>query len=284
MEAYIFWGLKSIMKKDTTTKKVIKTITEDIAKYILDLDISEVEFIDKELQRVEKREADIVAKCNINGNLEILHIEIQNNNDSKMPLRMMRYYTDIKTLYPKLPIRQYLIYIGKDKCYIKAGIKDTDIEFRYNLIDMHTIDCEKLLQMDTPDALVLSILCDFKGRDEREIIKYILSRLRELTDNDEHKLDKYMLILDTLSGNRELQDVVKEVAKMLRDTRFEDLPIYQVVLERGIERGIEKGREEEKFKSMAIMVKRFGLPIEQVSKEFGEPIDKLREYLDKQEI
>ncbi len=271
------------MKKDITAKDTVKTIAEDIAKYILELDISDIEFIDKELQRVEKREADIVAKCRINGNTEILHIEIQNNNDSKMPLRMMRYYTDIKTIYPKLPVRQYLIYIGKKRCSIKGGIRDTDIEFRYNLIDMHTIDCEKFLQMDTPDALVLSILCDFKERDEKEIIKYIISRLRELTGDDEYKLDKYMLILDTLSTNRELQNVVKEVAKMLRETRFEDMPIYQTVLERGFERGIkkgiEKGREEERFKSMAIMVKRFGLPIEQVAKEYGVTIKELEEYL-----
>ena len=62
------------MKKDTTTKDTIKTIAQDLAKYILELNVSDIEFIDKELQRVEKREADIVAKCKIDGNLEILHI------------------------------------------------------------------------------------------------------------------------------------------------------------------------------------------------------------------
>ena len=267
------------MKKDITTKDTVKTIAEDIARYILKLDISDIEFVDKELQRVEKREADIVAKCNINGNLEILHIEIQNNNDSKMPLRMMRYYSDIKTIYPKLPIRQYLIYIGKDKCYIKRCIKDTNIEFCYNLIDMHTIDCERFLQMDTPDALVLSILCDFKGKDEKEVIKYIISRLKELTGENEHNLEKYMIILDTLSTNRNLQDMVKEVQKMLRNTKLEDLPTYQLMLERGIEKGIEKGREEERFRSMSIMVNKFGLPVEQVAKEFGVSVQKLKDYL-----
>ncbi len=129
--------------------------------------------------------------------------------------------------------------------------------------------------MDTPDALVLSILCDFKGRDEKEIIRYIISRLRELTGDDEYKLDKYMLILDTLSTNRELQSIVKEVAKMLRETKFEDMPIYQTVLEKGI----EKGREEERFKSMKIMVERFGLPITQVAKEYGVSVEKLKRYL-----
>ena len=286
------------MKKDITTKEIIKTIAEDIAKYILELNITNIiEFVDKEFQRIEKREADIVVKCEIDGKIEILHIEIQNSNDPKMPIRMMRYYTDIRLLYPKLPIRQYLIYIGKRKCTIKEIVEEENRFFRYNLIDMHTIDCEKFLSMDTPDALVLSILCDFKGRDEREIIRYIITRLRELTGDNEKELDKYMIILDTLSTNRELEEIVKEVEKMLRDTRLEDLPTYQLMLERGIERGIERGfkrgvekgreegieegREEERFKNMAIMVRKFALPIEQVAKEFDVPVEDLRDYLDR---
>ncbi len=68
------------MKKDITTKDTIKTITQDIARYILELDVTDIEFVDKELQRIEKREADIVALCNINKEKAILHLEIQNNN------------------------------------------------------------------------------------------------------------------------------------------------------------------------------------------------------------
>jgi len=40
------------MKKDITTKDTIKTITEDIAKYILEKEISDIKFVDKELQRI----------------------------------------------------------------------------------------------------------------------------------------------------------------------------------------------------------------------------------------
>jgi hypothetical protein len=103
------------MKKDITTKETIKTITQDISKYILHLDVSDIRFIDKELQRIEKREADIVALCKIDGIESILHLEIQNSNDRSMPKRMLRYYTDIKHLYENLPLHQYLIYIGKPK-------------------------------------------------------------------------------------------------------------------------------------------------------------------------
>ena len=165
------------MKKDITTKDTIKTITQDISKYILNLDVTDIEFVDKELQRVEKREADIVALCKVNGVKSILHLEIQNSNDKTMSKRMLRYYTDIKMRYDTLPIHQYLVYIGKPKLSMKETIVELNINFRYNIVDMHTIDCEKFLSMDSPDALVLSILCDFKDKDEMDILKYILARL-----------------------------------------------------------------------------------------------------------
>ena len=68
------------MKKDVVSKETIKTIAQDISKYILNIDVKDIEFIDKELQRVEKREADIVARCKIENRASILHIEIQNDN------------------------------------------------------------------------------------------------------------------------------------------------------------------------------------------------------------
>ena len=204
------------MKKDITTKEVITTITKDIAKYILDLEISDIEFIDKELKRVEKREADIVAKCQIGTKEKILHIEIQNSNDKKMHRRMLRYYNDIKFEFENTEVMQYCIYIGKQKLSMQTKIEEPALIYSYTMIDMHTIDCDKFLQIDTPDALVLSILCDFKQKNELDIVKYIIKRLKELIGEDENQLSKYMLILETLSENRDLKETIKEAEMLLR--------------------------------------------------------------------
>jgi hypothetical protein len=198
------------MKKDITTKEIILAITEDIAFYLLKLNITNVEFVDKELKRVEKREADIVAKCKIEGVEQILHIEIQNSNDKTMPRRMLRYYNDIKMEFENFEVKQYIVYIGKAKLSMKDYIRDENLNYSYEIIDMHTIDCEELIKLDTPDALVLSILCDFKGKDELEILTYLLKRLVELNQDDEYKLGKYMLMLETLSSNRDLEEKLKE--------------------------------------------------------------------------
>jgi len=58
-------------QKDIVTKEIIKEIGRDIALYILGIEIKgEVELIDKEWTRVEKRESDIVFKYD----KKIIHI------------------------------------------------------------------------------------------------------------------------------------------------------------------------------------------------------------------
>jgi len=73
---------------------------------------------------------------------------------------------------------------------------------------------------------------------------YIIKRLREITKDDEHKFSQYMLILEILSTNRNLKDKLKEVEDMLRDIRYEDLPSYEIGMQRGIERGKLEGEKK----------------------------------------
>lgn len=102
-------------------------------------------------------------------------------------------------------------------------IETNHLKYSYTIIDMHTIDCEKFIKMDNPDALIMAILCDFKNKSEKDVIFYIKKRLIELIDNNKHILAKYNQMLETLSKNRNLQTILKEVEKMLTATRIEEL-------------------------------------------------------------
>ena len=78
--------------KDIITKDILKQIARDLSKYILNIPIKdEIELIEKEFTRVEKRDADLLFK---NGNA-IIHIEIQNNNHPKMDINLssMEYHS-----------------------------------------------------------------------------------------------------------------------------------------------------------------------------------------------
>ena len=93
------------------------------------------------------------------------------------------------------------------------------------------------------------------------MIKYILARLEELTKDSNYKLGKYMLILETLSTNR--------------DIKLEDSPSYQIVMERGFNRGISKGI----INTATTMIKEFNLYVEIVAKKLNILIDELKKHL-----
>jgi len=72
----------------------------------------------------------------------LLHIEIANNNVSNMPLRMLRYYTDIRLAGHQGPVRQFLIYIGTDRLTMRRASTSRGCS---TTVDMHQIDCTGLL-------------------------------------------------------------------------------------------------------------------------------------------
>jgi len=264
------------MKKDLISKEIIKELVKDIAKYILNLDISnkKIDFLDKELKRIEKREADIIANVE---NEFILHIEIQNQNDKLMPYRMLRYYNDIlfATLNQNLPIFQYVIYIGKEKAKFKTKIKRDKLEFGYNLIDMKKIDCNLFLNQNKPEALILAILCDFKDKNPRNIVGFIIDKLIKYSKTiDEFR--NYILMLETLSENRNLQEIIKE-EEMLREVNIDKLPSFQIGLEKGILLGKEKGKIEGKVELLAEM----GFNKKEIANRLNISIQKVEEILKK---
>ncbi|MDT8407363.1 MAG: hypothetical protein RQ715_08940 [Methylococcales bacterium] len=142
-------------EKDIVSKDILKRLAVDIARLLLDLDVDSAEIIDTEYQRVEDRRADLVARMRGRNGAFILHIEIQNDNQKAMPWRMLRYRVDIGQSYLDADILQYVIYIGKPDLTMPSGLTQTGLAYRYQIIDMHRVDCEALLAHDDPDALVL---------------------------------------------------------------------------------------------------------------------------------
>jgi hypothetical protein len=249
--------------KDIVSKEIIKEIGRDISMHILGIDIQgEVTLVDKEWTRVEKRDSDIVFK---NGN-RIIHIEIQNSHHSNMELRMLRYYSDILFEYKDCTVSQYLIYIGKDRCYMKSKIVRDEISYKYGIIDMKDVACEDLLYHDHPSAVALSILCDFKDKDKQTVVNTILRRLRELTDGDELEYGNYVKKVSILSTNRDLENEIKKGMNMLT-IKLQDTPVYQWEM------------KQTQFKDAVIMIEKFKLSIDDIVKELNIKKEELLEYM-----
>ncbi len=261
----------SMGKKDVISKEILKNIARDISKHILHIDIKEnMKIINQEFTRVESRESDLLFQ---NGD-EIVHIEIQNNNHKQMHLRMCRYYTDILFLYEDYKVSQYMVYIGKEKCYMKSQIQRDKMNYSYDIIDMRDIACEELIQSNDPSAIALSILCDFKGKDKQTVINTILRKLREL--NDDNAFEKYLEIVTLYSTNRGLEENVKQGVEMLT-VDIEKIPFFQD----GMKLGAKNAKRETTFENAMIMIKDFQIAIDDVVKKLNIKKEELLEYMSK---
>ena len=230
--------------KDIIGKQTIRRLAVDIAIYLLELPIDpgSPAVLPTEHQRVEDRRADLVVQLREKGGGPfILHVEIQNNNDPSMALRMLRYRTDILLAHPGLPLKQYLIYIGAEPLTMPDGIDESGLHYRYGLLDMRKVDCRRLLERDTPDALILAILCDFGDHEPRAVVNHIYTRLGTLLGDNPKRFREYLDMLHVLSSNRDLDKHIEEADRMLTQIDIERLPAYQRVLEKGMEKGMEKG-------------------------------------------
>ena len=202
--------------KDLISRHLLKRIALDIARILLHLQVDDIELLEPDeaealetqQTRVEDRRADLVVKVRSQEGDYLLHLESQNDNRPLMPWRMLRYRADIRFAYPGLPIRQYLLYIGRARLTMGDGIDETGLQYRYTLIDMHDLDVSVLLEQEQPDAWVLAILCDFGGRGERDVVRQILRRLLEEAGADEARFRDYLVMLEVLASNRDLQELV----------------------------------------------------------------------------
>ena len=226
--------------KDLISKQLLQRILIGFGNRLFDLNIVEAELLSNEQARIEARRADLVARVKeADGKSYILHVEIQNDNQRDMPLRMMRYYSDIALAHAGEKIVQYLLYIGKAPMTMSNHVSDDGWQYRYRVLDMRDQDSEHFLNSDNPDALVLAILCDPKSIEPNALVAHIIKELRRLHGDKLDNLRDSLKMLDVLSGNRGLQDVVEETINMYIDE--EKLGIYQAVKKRGEAIGIKKG-------------------------------------------
>ncbi len=261
------------MKKDIISKEILKHIARDLSTHILHIDIKDdMELIDKEFTRIEKRDADLIFK---NGD-EIIHIEIQNDNHKQMDLRMLRYMSDILFEYETLEVKQYLLYIGESKCSMRNHITKKKLDYSYDIIDMRDIPCEALLSSNDPSAVVLSILCDFEDRDKQTVVNTILKRLKELSDEREYK--NYLKMVNVLSTNRNLEDEVEKGVNML-SVDMEKTPFYRIAEKRGEKRGEKIGVEKGILQTAIMMIQEFNLSADTVAKKLNISIDELKRHL-----
>ena len=259
--------------KDLISKQLLRQLAVDFSNQLFGRNIVEAELLSSEQPRVEERRADLVARVkNDQGKSYILHVELQNDNHKHMPLRMLRYYTDLALEHEDEEIEQHLLYIGKAPLTMPDRVEARELRYCYNVLDMRRLDSEDFLRSGNPDALVLAILCNMGERKPDAVVTHIVSELRRLHGSKIDSFNDSLLKLETLARNRNLQNLVKEKSEMI--VNIEELATYQAGVERGHLQGREEGQEQEQQKIVLRLLDTF-LP-EQVAEFSGVPLEKIK--------
>jgi hypothetical protein len=255
-------------QKDIISKQIFKRILMDVATYIFKLQLETVELIETEQQRIEDRRADLVARVkDSDGKAFILHIEIQNQNQKDMPDRMLRYLTDIRLNYPGEMVFQYLLYIGKAALAMPDRIQTAQLQYCYMVIDMHDLDYHFFINQNSPDAIVMALLCDIKEMEMKAVIHEVFIKLMATLQNDSKKLREYLSMVEILASNRNINLDIQQEFEMLQ-IEIEKLPSFMMGQEKGMKKGMAMGARERALMIAKQLIKR-NFSLEEIAQVTG---------------
>jgi len=174
---------------------------------------------------------------------ELIHIELQSGNDNAIPFRMIEYGLDVQRLFGQFP-RQILLYVGEAPLSMQSALRGPGLSFEFSLVDVRTLDGDRLLESDHVGDNVFAILA--RLRDDKEAVHGIVERLAGLAMTER---EIALAQLTILAGLRHLAATVKEEAeKMPIDLDIRDHetlgPIIRQAEQKGLQEGLQKGRQE----------------------------------------
>ena len=193
----------------------------------------ELEDITAEIEFVKSLRPDMVFRAGE----KIFHIEIQVQQDKKLPKRMLIYSIGIEEKFGKVPT-QIVLFAGKGNP--PPSIYRTEFTtHRFKVVDMKKIDPDEFIKSDKLEELIVGILAG-KFKDKPEIIERVKERIVKIVKN-EKEITKYIDSISFLAG---LFDVKVEVKTMPIQVDIRKTFLYKWGEEEGEKRGFEKGLKE----------------------------------------
>jgi len=214
--------LKDRKAYDLSLKDALEGIEGAVTEMFLGFKIKEASSKNVGLIKIEEKAADYVCEIvDEDDKKYILHIEFQATNHFYMRFRMLRYLTELYKK-EKLPVIQLVIYLGKNRLTMKNKIEfqahKTKIDYKYQLVDISTLECDNFINSKDAGLIALAILCDFKTHTKQEVVRKIRERLESVCGKDYNELRNQFYRVEILSNLREdMFEVVKKEEEMLAD-------------------------------------------------------------------
>jgi hypothetical protein len=162
---------------DMIVKENMESLLPVIIKDVLELDITSSEEIPDDLQHTKERKPDVLKKVTDRNNQTfVLHLEWQTHNEKDMVYRMAEYAVMLQRKY-RMPVEQYVIFIGKGGVTMSRTINYKNFKYRYHIIALKDVDYKFFLKSDDPAIQVFSILANFGKDDEVAAVKNIIEEV-----------------------------------------------------------------------------------------------------------
>jgi len=124
---------------------------------VLDIIAVSMEELPDDIQHTKERKPDILKKVtDTKGDTFVLQIEFQVADESEMVHRMAEYFIMLLRKY-KLPVKQFVIFLGTDKPKMLTQIDIERLKFSFPLISLLDLDYHIFLNLDKPEEVILSI-------------------------------------------------------------------------------------------------------------------------------
>lgn len=246
---------------DKIFKENIEAVISNIMQNVLKITAVSMEELPDDIQHTKERKPDTLKKItDEKGSTFVLQIEFQVKDEPEMVYRMGEYYFMLERKY-KLPVKQFVIFLGADKPIMPTQLDRERLTFSYPLVSLSELDYHIFLNSDKPEEIILGILANFEGEKPETALRQIISRVKE-TAKGEFSLNRYFNQLRVLAQLRNLElnlknamDSIAEYIKEERDVLF------------------LRGQEKEQVKFIKNLLKETDFSLEKIAKVAGVAVD-----------
>ena len=246
---------------DKIFKENIEAVISSIMQNVLKITAISMEELPDDIQHTKERKPDTLKKITDDkGNNFVLQIEFQVKDEHEMIYRMLEYYAMLERKY-KLPVRQFVIFLGTEKPTMPTHLDRKMLKFEFPIFALSEQDYHIFLNSDKPEEIILGILANFKGENPENALKQILVRVKETTKGD-FSLNRYFNQLRVLAQLRNLELNLKNAMDSIADYIKEERDVLFL-------RGLDKG--ETKF--VTYLLQESNKTLDQIANIAGTTVD-----------
>jgi hypothetical protein len=159
--------LKQAGHYDKIIKENIAAVIPGLLVKVLHIEAVEIVDIKQDIQHTKERKPDLLQIItDSKGYRYVLHIEFQVKDDTEVPYRMLEYKSMLLRKF-KLPVKQFVIYLGEGISKVPPLLTDDNLWYAYKIAPISMVDYHEFINSDNPEEIIFAILGQLWGRTSR---------------------------------------------------------------------------------------------------------------------